>query len=463
MSIQRLIQTAAVLAAAALLPQLPACKLAGRVTGTSAAAPASAPTATEQSTAAATAAPAAHTAAPATATAEAPATAPAASTVNGRATYLDRPALAAADRQALEERAGDEHLSLAEYFSLQSSLGLEKRYAHDDVVGGVPAALLAGVESVYGTYGQDPTGHFETLTAEGGRFDQRWTQYQARLEKAAEKLHQARQLRDKGDLAGAQRLLSAAIAPIERTDSGELPRRDTLELRDAERELVLLLGEVAAARKDWQVALAASTGLAARRVPLDRESERLLWLFQKTRLTRGYATGQVPPLQDAAERLSQTFERIAREGFQNGTGYLEVLDQAGLHRISVRNAKVAKGDWVLFSLRPQRLEPARAYYHELRTWQQPYDCRRTNRIRAINPVTGELIYEEQCKYRPEKFEVEVDAKLAEPPPSWAQGSDVWFLARVVRPGKKWKLDDARIVDLRWLKEGSVDTIAIEGR
>ena len=87
------------------------------------------------------------------------------------------------------------------------------------------------------------------------------------------------------------------------------------------------------------------------------------------------------------------------------------------------------------------------------SYREKYDCKRSNHIERIES-DGYVRYRVDCKVRWKKAKFSMDAKLAEPAPEWAKTDPprwLYLAGTITKSGPKWKLENARIVDLRFMR------------
>ncbi|MEQ8458562.1 MAG: hypothetical protein RLO52_37400 [Sandaracinaceae bacterium] len=348
------------------------------------------------------------------------------------------PAITAARRAALEASLESGDLSVAQAFAARVSLGLDHEISAETTVQGAPLSLLAAAWRAYFRLGEPRLSEILQAIVDGGsEFGRAWSAY-ARRQSEVTAL-----VRDHGTDLEALRAAISTVPP------GERP---ALIAADAETPLIRAAASVAAEAGSYQALYELAEALRHRRAPGDEASERLLWVgIQRRAQFGGYFGGAVtPPIQQAGRHLEAKIQSLGAEPERLAVGLIHWTND----RVPVVQAGASdpsRGDWVRMELREADVgeDRVRMDYHD--TWRVPYNCRRSRRVIGIDWETGDLRFAQDCRYRTERSDINVDARLATPSPEWARGEQdrVWVVGRVQRAGRRTRLRDAFVVDLRW--------------
>jgi hypothetical protein len=282
----------------------------------------------------------------------------------------------------------------------------------------------------------------------GKKFDDAWAAYQARaveVKAAVEKSDQA--LKD-GKPDEARKLAEAVITPNKVSDKGQVDvHRALVDARDAEIPALLALGRAAAAQNDYLTVANLAQMMYAHRIVGDESDERLLWIGRQNRneLEMLVASAVAQPLVQRADAEARQLQSLGR-------GMIKTLFKLGLKSVFLYEPKpVKKGDWIVFEIDPQKVDAKSATFAEHKTYPVPYDCYETNKVLAVDPSDGRVIWEQRCKYRDETVNLDAHIKFAGPPPPWVKPGDlVHFIGRVEKTGPKWVIAEAAVPDWRFI-------------
>ena len=297
---------------------------------------------------------------------------------------------------------------------------------------------------------------YDKLNAATDAFAARWKAYRARKTEIDAVLAKLAPLEQAKSWAKARDLLESAIAPPVRNDKGKIVLdRTVLEPVDAELPAVHALIRVAAAQQDYHRLAEASADLYIRReVGEDREQELLVWLAAaEYDIVRGLAQVDKPYVEPL---LEQAFH-AGQSGGDMTLRFMASLRDFGLVRGRIETGGAyGDGDWGLLAfgrLDRAKVDDTSIAWSRKTTWEVPYDCVTTGTIDAINPVTGQVTYEQRCKFRRESQTVVLHAGLARPLPAWHNEMGMatpYLVARIDRQGPSWKLSRVTMPDLRFL-------------
>jgi hypothetical protein len=283
----------------------------------------------------------------------------------------------------------------------------------------------------------------------GKKFDDAWAAYQARaaeVKAAVEKSDQA--LKD-GKPDEARKLVEAVITPNKVSDKGQVDvHRALVDARDAEIPALLALGRAAAAQNDYLTVANLAQMMYAHRLVGEESDERLLWIGRQNRKElEGLVLNN-----DFVPALILRADAEARKLQSLGRGMIKTLFKLGLKEVFLYQPKpVKKGDWIVFQIDPQKVDGKSATFAEHKTYQMPYDCYETNKVMAVDPSDGRIIWEQRCKYRDETVNLDAHIKFAGPPPPWVKPGDlVHFIGRVEKTGPKWIIAEAAVPDWRFI-------------
>jgi hypothetical protein len=280
-------------------------------------------------------------------------------------------------------------------------------------------------------------------------FATQWKAYEARRDEIAPAVAKARELAKK-DRPAALRQLLALISEIPESADGTRIRRQWVEPADAEYPACVAVLELAGGAKDFRAYARAAHGLLGRRkVADDRESERMQWFaFRNTRALSSLGGEMEPERKHKVDAIVNEVQKQQDAAIQAARVVWSSTKKLGLKTCRDDGLKV--GDWCADDVPNIEVHGRTATYRLDLAFAQPYDCRQTDRIEAIDPVTGQVRYEEQCKYRPRQIHEQIEANLAEDAPSWiAKGTTTWILGRVTKTSPHPMLADAVLPDLRF--------------
>jgi hypothetical protein len=280
-------------------------------------------------------------------------------------------------------------------------------------------------------------------------FAAQWKGFEARRAEVDPAVAKARELA-KTDRPAALRQLLALISEIAESADGSRVRRQWVEPADAEYPACIAVLEIAAGAKDFRAYARAAHGLIGRRkITDDRETERMQWFAFRNERALSSLGGQMEPerkhkveaIVNEVRKQEDAVIRAARVAWS-------VAKKLGLK--TCRDDSLKTGDWCSDDVPRLEVRGRTATYRLDLAFAQPYDCRQTDRIEGIDPVTGQVRYEEQCQYRPRQIHEQIDVTLAEDPPTWtANGTTTWILGRVTKTSPHPVLADAVIPDLRF--------------
>ncbi|MGN6110267.1 MAG: hypothetical protein ACTHU0_34505 [Kofleriaceae bacterium] len=325
----------------------------------------------------------------------------------------------------------------------------------------LPAALVDKIDRLT----SDPTSanqranYYRTLNESADLFAKNWDAYQARLALVSPAVEKAAKLRAANKLADARATLETVITPVTRDpSSGRIKlARQTVEPIDAELPAVWELIAIARAQNDMLRVVEAAADLYLRRkVEPARDRELTIWLAA-THYDYIHNFGVLGGKDvDELTKIFRDTHAAKQAGAEAVANYLGTIEDLGFKRVlSDSEAKLAPDAWVMMTWR-DRTSTAKVQNNKLTsskklTWQIPYNCVVTNRVDSINPVTGQVRYVEQCKYRTESRLVTIEATLAGALPSWASSTGDKIIARSKHAGPSWVLDQFAVPDLRFLE------------
>jgi len=349
--------------------------------------------------------------------------------------------------------------TVARQFSRLMGEALDQQLEPGAMKGQVPLALARLLAARY--QGHNLERLMKKYEAIGAAFARRWEAYTARRAAVKAAVARAAGLSRAGKHDAARKALEAVITPVDLDqERGRIKRRPaSLLVMDAELGALRALAELAARARTPRVLVDICTAYAGRRQVKDAASERLIWFAWKVgRRFGGLGAGQKSGASRAVSLAADAAYRQTLAGGFLARGFFESMGEYGLRQARPARRRSAKpGQWALFDLRSGAgalvtVTADRVTFKINRSWRIPYDCRETNKIDGINPVTGKVIYRKRCKHRVEKTKVSLKARLAAAPEPWAKErfARVWLLGKVKKAGPRWVLTDASIADLRHL-------------
>ncbi len=346
--------------------------------------------------------------------------------------------------------------TVAEKFSGLISQGLGREVSAQPAKDGVPEAIKAAVIQRYKTNPNSVAGIVKKLSASAKDFSVAWKGYaerKAALLKAEEK---AKDLLKKKKFKQAIALLEPEISMVGLDSSGKTPKRAWIATVDAELELVKLLAEAAAKGKKADLAFSLAAEFANRRAVQDETSERLLWLAHtEGKLIRNLSFGQKPEIFNGVDTLAKAKRTAMLQMERMPKGWIHTLPKLGINKIELGNKKSAKsGQWAYLELSPKKINAKTATYKYKGFWVERWDCKFTDKITGIDPLTMEFTYELKCKTKRHPVNYSLKANFKVPPAQWAQKSyrAIPIVGKVKRRGPKWELKEAFVPDLRWMKK-----------
>ncbi len=326
---------------------------------------------------------------------------------------------------------------------------------------GVPPIITKLVKSHYDA--DNGAGLLETFGATAKAFDAAWDAYGARRAEVQKAVNGAASLATAGKTDAAVAMLKTVITAVPRDEAGKLPtKRAVLEPRDAELDAVLAWARLAASSHDvYAIADLCAALYVRRKVSDDKLTEELLWFGDADGDQLKFMTSDDD---DADEKRVRQAMSDALDLPQAGPALAMGFFRGAAAGLGVRHgayediSKGKQGEWVIFDLAPDAIDDKKIAFSESVSWSEPYDCRVTDKIDSIDPVSGKVTYVEQCKYREIKKHYELTASLAVAPAAWmkAKGTTVAVLGRVDRVGPKWTLSKAAVLDLRFLYSATGD-------
>jgi hypothetical protein len=291
-------------------------------------------------------------------------------------------------------------------------------------------------------------------------FELAWRRHKERRAAVNKVIEEARALLRRGNHERAARALDGVIDRPPMTSDGKLAStRDLIEPIDAEVPAIIERAQLTKVTRDYASLHRLADALVnRRRVSEDKETERWMWLaFRSPRAFLNIGGADQTP---ADAKFIKAM--VLKTGKATTGGYLlseGMLHRSGLKRYGIKRVQLHqhrscdRGDWILASV-PSRLIRARGkvFSVKLKSWRPVgVKCRDTNRIEAIDPVTGRVRYKQDCVYRRRPISFTLSATLRKArrkfPSSWVQ-----LVGKVVRRGPSWKLGQVVILGERMLSE-----------
>lgn len=355
--------------------------------------------------------------------------------------------------------AADAKAPTHEVFAQKLGQGLGQTFDANALDQGVPQALVALIKKRY----PQANNHQKLLEEYRGcakAFEER---HQAVLARQGE-VDKAVAAAQGQSPADAQKTLAAVMGrdqtlKIDHLGRVKTPKRDVLQVTDAELPAAVAWAQRAVDTRSVEQWPQVRTDLMVRRpVSKNAMAERLMWLaahcgkHMRASSSRfiGFAAGQKPEVRDAMVVVLNDVDQALSAGAQQTNGFFASLAAKGFHVTSPGSkGRVKKGDWVLLHLKPTKLSKRRLDYKKKDVWKESFNCKPTNIIKGIDPVTGDFQYKYKCETRTKKSLVTLQAKFKSKVNDLAQhkkSKKLWLLAKVKKTGPHWKLTDARLVD-----------------
>ncbi|MCP4504569.1 MAG: hypothetical protein GY822_32075 [Deltaproteobacteria bacterium] len=130
--------------------------------------------------------------------------------------------------------------------------------------------------------------------------------------------------------------------------------------------------------------------------------------------------------------------------------------RTGLTHVSIyEKAALKKGQWVLVEVPAKKISGKKINFTKKSRWKESYDCKTTNIVDGIDPVTGMFHYKRKCKTRSKSLKVTLKAKLSKRVEmTFASFKPAWVVGTIVKNGPNWVIGKARVIELP--KNGSLD-------
>jgi len=335
---------------------------------------------------------------------------------------------------------------------------------------GVPLAIVAAIEKVYSATIKNPTfnsnAQLALMQKEAAAFDAAWAAIQQRKADVAKAIATAKAADAAGARAALQAVLSASpegwptadVSSVQfaldighkfkpRFLDNSISHQVFLLPIDAEYDAAAELASMAARDADFATAATACFTETTRRRVLAEPDERLLWL-SRSPVYRDLvqAAHKDPVVLDAVTEIKSYQEQRTLgnlDAVAHGC-FRQALDDAHVTKYAVGDLKTAKADdWVAVAFTPTKWTDAGPVYAEHRSGETAYDCHDTDHLTAITP-SGRFIYEQQCKFKPYRIDIDITATLTTPP-AQKPATEIYVIGKVAKAGAKVQLANAQII------------------
>ncbi len=280
-------------------------------------------------------------------------------------------------------------------------------------------------------------------------FEARWKEYGERHQAVAAALEQAKALEAKGDLDGAWTALAAMLTAAPACESR--CARQSIELRDAELDVIAKLAELAPKTGHARELLTLPDAYTSRRqVADDKELERFVWLVHRnSRALEHFSLAPGDPLRDAIEAAQQRLAKDLRDKGALASKWLVTPAYAW----EGKTKRPGANTWVVIQLDDLmpivKVAGDRVSLDTKRGHIEQYACHETGKVDHIDS-NGTLVYRLACKEHTVMERARLTATLAskQPAPEHATA----LVGQVVSAGPPWKLAKAELVDTKALAE-----------